>query len=134
MLPPVLKHAGIVISFPMLAFSLPANAARIDIGNPTFANAQRKIALHEEGNSKEATLMRICGNASYEMREYDTYNTRWMFRIRFLQDASGEDEFAVLRNGQKVSGPDAAGLSCVAKTETDDCAFIERVLLQYLVD
>ncbi|MEW2919493.1 hypothetical protein AB1A64_20670 [Ruegeria sp. ANG10] len=126
----VLKRAGIGISFSMFAFSLSANAACIDIGNPTFANTQTKIALCVEGNCKDASLVRICGNTSYEMQEYDADNKSLIFRVRFLQDGSGESEFAVLRNSQEFSGPEVAKLSCAAKTETNGCKFVYRTLLQ----
>ncbi|KIC46312.1 MAG: hypothetical protein AB3N07_13585 [Ruegeria sp.] len=114
----------------MFAFSLPANAACIDLGNPTFANAQRKISLCVEGNCKDASLIRICGNASYEMQEYDAENTRWVFHVRVLQDGSAESEFAVLRDSEEISGSEAAKLNCMVKSETNNCAFVNRILLQ----
>ncbi|MDA5095311.1 hypothetical protein O2N63_14580 [Aliiroseovarius sp. KMU-50] len=115
-----------------LAFTTQASAACYDTGSPAFTNSSRATVLCVEDACEDALLMRSCGNIHYASQDYDAGDIHWLFRVRFHQDGSEDDEFTIVRNGNEVLAADATKIRCASKPETGDCTFVDGILWQSL--
>lgn len=120
-----------LVIFSSLIVPLPfsqALAGCIDDGIAAFAASPRVVELCYSDGCEIARFTRQCGNIHYASEDYETDSDQWLFRVRYHDDGTEDDEFTLFLNGTELSTATTQLVACIPMSDRDSCEFINYFL------